>query len=177
MLSVLYACFEGVWRRWFGGGLDFLPNNRFFQHLIGFSVTFLMLHYLKYNIICNILACLALQGLYWARSHGCCFDFGHGSVDEKRYEQLWYWKYLKKYIPENMLHGYACDFLLMNIRYTLPAILMGIILFNIPIMFAGLVLSGVYALCWACYDLGWTKNPTENAEMLGGFLTGLLLTM
>lgn len=37
------------------------------------------------------------------------------------------------------------------------------------------MLYSVYALCWIAHDFGWTKNPTEIAEYLAGFITGLLL--
>jgi hypothetical protein len=177
MIHIIYPIFLGIWRRWFGGGLNFLPDNRFLQHVIGFLACSFVLWVLGYSPI-QVIACgCVLQGLFWARSHGCCFDFGHGTVVVNRYEQLWYWKYIKKYIPENMLYGYACDFFLMNIRYTLPSIVISLILLNPAFVFAGMVVAGVYALMWACYDLGWTKDPTEHAEFLSGVLVGFLLTL
>lgn len=179
MLAVLYGVFLGLWRRVFGGAAENMPilKTRAVQHTIGFVGACIALWCYGYHWI-QIIACAAvLQGLFWARSHGCCFTYGHGVEPEERYEQLWYWKYYKKYVPESMLYGYQCDFVLMNIRYTLPAVIMGLILLNIPLMFAGLVLSGVYALMWACYDLGWTSTPTKIAEALSGFLIGVLMVI
>ena len=174
-MTLLYSCFLAIWRRWFGGGFDKLPDNRFLQHVIGFCGACLFLWTQSYSLEQILLASFILQGLFWARSHGCCFDYGHGTVDIKRYEQLWYWRYVKKYIPENMLYGYACDFLLMSIRYTIPAILLSIVLISVSVLFAGLAVTGVYALLWVCYDLGLTRKPTEMAEYLSGFIVGVLL--
>lgn len=178
MVNLLYCFMSGVWRRWFGGGFDFLGSNRFIQHIVGFTMTFIMLHFNDYNIICNILTCSAMQGLFWARSHGFCFDYGHSKEpDVSRYEKIWWWKYVAKYIPDNMKYGYACDFVCMNVRYTLHSILIGFIALNPAFVFAGMVVAGIYALMWACYDLGWTKDPTEHAEFLSGILVGFLLTL
>ena len=177
MIQILYACLLGVWRRWFGGGFDKLPDNRFLQHVIGFLACSFALWLCGYGYL-QIIACAGvLQGLFWARSHGCCFDFGHGTVDVSRYDQLWYWKYVKRIIPEKMWYGYQCDFILMTIRYTIPAILMSVILFSPILSLAGLCVGVSYALCWAFYDFGLTKRPTEIAEYLSGFFTGIFLVL
>lgn len=179
MVNFIYALFLGVWRRCFGcSGWD-LPiiKHRVVQHIIGFVACFGVLCFNEKTLIQCLFASILLQGLFWARSHGCCFDFGHGVVDVKRYEQLWYWKYLKKQIPENMLYTYSCDFILMNLRYTLPAVLIGLVLGNALFLFAGLITTGIYALMWCCYDVWWTKKPTEWAEFLSGIVVGFLLTV
>ena len=180
MLAVLYGVFLGLWRRVFGGWAEDIPvlKIRAVQHAIGFVGACVALWVCGCHWI-QIIACAAvLQGLFWARGHGEFFDYGHSKKpDISRYESVWWWKYVKKYIPENMLYGYACDFVCMNVRYTLPAVIMGLILLNIPLMFAGLVLCGVYAFMWACYDLGWTTTPTKIAEALSGFLVGVLMVI
>ena len=177
-MSLLCAIFEAIWRRCFGcSGWDIkIISNRFVEHIIGFLGLFLIL-LTKYNVFQSLIVACVMQGLYWARTHGAFFDFGHSKPDIKRYDDVWYWKYVKKYIPENMLYGYDCDYLLMNIRYTIPSIIVGLILMSVPALFMGFALTGMYALCWLGYDFGWTKRPTEIAEYLGGFITGLLLML
>lgn len=177
-MALICALFESIWRRCFGcsGWHIKILENRFVEHIIGFIGIFLCL-LVKYSVWQALIVSGVMQGLYWARSHGCCFDFGHSKPDPKRYEQLWYWKYLKKFMPENMWYGYDCDYFLMNVRYTLPSILVGCLLFSVPAMFMGFALTGMYALCWIAYDFGWIKSPTSIAEYLGGFVTGLLLML
>ena len=169
-----------VWRRAFGSDGFGLPvlKIRAVQHIIGFLVACIALWICDYAWWQIITCAGVLQGLFWARGHGEFFDYGHSKKpDVSRYESVWWWKYVKKYIHEKMLYGYACDFVCMNVRYTLPAIVMGLILMNIPLMFAGLVLCGVYAFMWSCYDLRWTEVPTKIAEAISGFLVGILLTL
>lgn len=175
MLQLIYPVFLGAWRRWFGGGLPKLPDNRLLEHVIGF-IGFVSVMLLEHVNIWIALICGAIfQGLFWARGHGAFFDFGHGEVDESRYEEVWYWKYVKEYIPEDMLYTYPCDYLLMTIRYTLPAIPLAILLLNPLMLMAGIVTAGVYALCWTFYDLKLTKVPTEIAEVVTGVIIGLML--
>ena len=178
MISLVYSIILSCWRRWFGGGFPKLPDNRFLQHLIGFLMAFCSLYFTGHHWIQCILAGLCLQGLYWARSHGCCFDFGHGQPpDVSRYEQLWYWKYIKKIIPEKEWYSFTGDYILMVARYTLPSILIAIILLSIPFIFSGIVVGSVYALMWYYKDWNIVDKPTELAEYIIGFTTGLLLVL
>jgi len=176
-MNLLYACFLSAWRRCFGSDGWGLPiiKHRVIQHIIGALACFGICLYNDYHWIQAVLCAGVLQGLYWARSHGACFDFGHGTVDLKRYEQLWYWKYVKKIIPESEWYTYTGDFILMTVRYTLPAILCGLVLWNIPVMFMGLALSCVYALLWKFHDWYGLKNPTNISEWIVGFITGLFI--
>ena len=183
IIGFLYSIYEGFWRRWFGGlfghtKYEKILNNRFIQHIFGFLGFFGILFYNGLNIWLSILSGLVFQGLYWARSHGCCFDFGHGQPpDIKRYDQLWYWKYVKKIIPESELYGFWCDYILMTVRYTLPAMLFAITSLQPSCMFMGIVLSTIYAFCWKAYDFGYTKSPTATAEVIVGFTTGLMIAL
>ena len=175
----IYACFESVWRACFGNDGWNIPvlENRFFQHCLGFISSFGILWWNDYHWIQCGLAALALQGLYWARSHGCCFDYGHSyppSLD--RYEQLWYWKYVKKIIPESEWYKFAGDYILMTVRYTLPSVIISLILLNPLFCFSGIVLSSVYALMWKFYDWWGVQNPTKISEWIVGFTTGLFLS-
>lgn len=177
-MAFICAIFEAIWRRCFGcsGWHIKILEIRAVQHVIGFLGIFACLS-TKYTLWQALIAAGLMQGIFWARSHGCCYDFGHGEPDTKRYEQLWYWKYLKKYIPEKQWYGFNCDYYLMNVRYTLPSLFVGAVLFSIPALFMGFALAGMYALCWIACDFGWTKSPTSMAEYLGGFITGLLLML
>lgn len=175
-MLILFGLYEGFWRRWFGGGFDFLWDNRFFQHCVNFLVCSIAL-YLKSVVWWRILlGCLVFQGLYWARQHGELFDFGHSQPpDTKRYDNFWWWKYLKKILPEDELYTFKCDFICMLIRYTIPAILMSVILLNGWFLFAGLGVTLSYAVCWNLFDRGKTNRPTEIAEFLAGFVSCILL--
>ena len=178
MITFIFGIFEGLWRRWFGGyfnGVKIL-ENRFLQHVVGFTACFSLFFFQGTNWFQAILTATVLQALYWARSHGCCFDFGHDkNPDLKRYDQLWYWKYVKKIIPEDEWYTFTGDYILMAVRYTIPSILLMITTWSFPILFAGIVLSTLYALMWKFYDWGYTKAPTATAELITGFTTGILL--
>lgn len=177
MIQLLYCIFLGFWRRLFGGGFKYpVIKYRLVQHIIGFLAAVGICWYNGYHWIQCLLFAGVLQGLYWARSHGCCFDFGRGQPpDIKRYDQLWYWKYVRKLIPEKEWYGEQCDFILMAVRYTLPAILCGAILLNVPMIFMGVVLSCVYALMWDMHDWWGLKGPTSTSEYIVGFTTGLFI--
>ena len=176
--NLVYPFLESFWRRWFGGLFDNkkILSNRFLQHVVGFIMCAIALYLNDYSYIQIILASVVLQALYWARSHGCCFDFGHDvNPDLKRYDQLWYWKYVKKIIPESEWYTFTGDYILMAVRYTIPAIIMSLIMLHPPVAFMGLLLTTGYALMWKFYDWGMVKHPTEIAEYIGGFVTGLMI--
>jgi hypothetical protein len=177
LIGFCYALFSSVWRRCFGSSGWGLPiiKYRAVQHIIGFLAAFGICFYNGYHWIQCLLLGAVLQGLYWARSHGCCFDYGHGKPDEKRYNQLWYWKYVRKIIPESQWYGFSGDFILMTVRYTLPAMLCALCLLCVPINFMGLTLACVYAFMWLMYDWWGLKEPTEYAEWVAGFTTGLFI--
>ena len=178
IIGLCYSIFCGVWRRAFGCSCWNIPllRNRLVLHLIGFIAAFGICLYNGYHWIQCLLFGSALQGLYWARSHGCCFDFGHGQPpDVKRYEQLWYWKYVKKIIPESQWYGFSGDYILMTVRYTLPAMLCALCLLCVPLNFMGLTLSCIYAFMWIMYDWWGFQKPTEYAELVAGFTTGLFV--
>jgi hypothetical protein len=173
--NLLYPYTLSIWRRCFGcSGWDLIIlKNRFIQHCIGFINLFHIQMINGVDIVANALSCLVFQGLFWARSHGCCFDYGHGTVDLTRYDQLWYWKYIKKIIPQSEWYTFTGDYILMCVRYTLPAILMSIILLEPSVSMMGLVLSSVYAMCWKLYDWKLMTEPTDKAEWITGFLIGM----
>lgn len=183
MIQFIYAIFSGCWRRWFGGyniGCDKYEdaffNKRWFRYIIGLLITGLFLLYKKCNYFQIIGADCILYFLYWAKAHGEFYDFGHNNPpDISRYEKFWWWKYVKKIIPTEHLYQWHCDFICMAIRYTLPALLLCAILLQFPIMFAGILVACGYALMWVLFDWKKIDNPTEWAELIAGFITGLLL--
>ena len=177
-MALICALFEALWRRCFGNSGWDIPvlKIRAVQHIIGFLGLFCCL-ITKYSFWQAFIVAGIMQALYWARSHGAVYDYGHSEPDLKRYDQLICWKIFNKYIPVKQWCGFGCDYFLMMVRYTAPAILVGCLLLSLPAMFMGFCLSGMYALCWIGYDFGWTKRPTEIAEYLGGFVTGLLLML
>lgn len=177
LTNFLYGIFEGFWRRWFGGGWkNKLPTNRFLQHAIGFLVGSLVLIVNGYGYIQTVLAMLVFQGLYWARAHGEFFDYGHSNPpDITRYDKEWWWKYIKKIMPESLWYTFTCDFICMVVRYTLPAILISIILLSFAPLMMGIMVGCVYALMWCFHDWYGFKTPTATAELIVGFFSGLLL--
>lgn len=179
MLSLLFVLFESAWRRCFGSNGWDIPvlKIRAIQHIIGFIITSLALWICDYNWF-QIVACSSvLQFLYWAKGHGMCFDYGHGEVDLNRYERMLSWRLIRKYIPEKYWYEYSADFILMTTRYTLPAVLMSVILLKPHLCLLGVIVAGVYAFFWALYDVGLTKKPTEISEWIAGFITGFLLVV
>ena len=179
LLQLGYALFLAFWRRMFGGLFHKAPviSWRVLHHIIGGLALGGYLYLSGYHWLQIILAPIVFQGLFWSRSHECCFDFGHREkTDIEEYNKLWYWKKLQKYIPQKWLYTFNADFFLMNVRYTLPSIIMALILLNPTFLFAGCLLTSIYALCWIAYDFGWIKqNPTEQAEIIAGFGVGLII--
>lgn len=179
LLKFLYPVFESLWRRWFGSDTDIpIFNSRVVQHIVGFCATFSILWYIGTSWWQNLLACAILQGLFWAKAHGEIFDFGHSQPpDTSRYDDYWYWKYLKEIMPEEYWYGFECDYVMMTIRYSLPAFLLALVLLSPLVLVAGLLVSSAYAVCWFFYDWGLTKKPTEIAECVAGLLVGLTIAL
>lgn len=184
LITVLYSLFSGWWRRCFGSDGWELPvlKNRFVQHLIGFTVGFLVLWYLGYHWFQSAVVMGVLQGLYWARAVGMYQDIGRaGQPDKKmlkRYNDMWYNKFLNKWFSK-CKYSVIYDWCGLTIRYTLPALLIAFILGNYAFIVAGFCVSSIYSICWTLYDFKCLKKlgPTELAEILAGVVTGLLLTL
>lgn len=171
-MSILFGIFEGIWRRFFGS--DIIP--RAILHIVNILITGFVLWYIHKTWWQIVPATLIFEFLYWARAHGEFFDYGHSQPpDVKRYEQFWWWKYVKKILPEDEWYSFECDYICMTIRYTLPAILVSAILLNWLFLFAGLGVATGYAICWKLCDKGKTNRPTEIGEFIAGFVSGLLL--
>lgn len=178
---LLYPMFLSCWRRWFGGGFDFLSQNRFIQHCVGFIVGSCLLWLYGYSIIQVLLTMLILQGFYWAVGHGPAFDMSRqGYPDEtmlKRYKRYFWNEWCEFLVPKKYWYGFGYDFFWMLFRYSIPAVLMSLVLWQPYIMFSGIITSFIYAICWGIHDnIGLKKiGPTGLAEFITGFVTGLLL--
>ena len=182
LVRLTYPVFLGIWRRWFGGGLDFLPDNRALKHIVGFCVGSIILWLYGYTIIQVLLAMITLQAFYWAVGHGPAFDMSRdGYPNEeliKRYKKYFWNKWCEFLVPKKYWYGFGYDFLWMLFRYGLPAGIISLILWQPYIAFGGLTTSLTYAFCWAINDnIGLKKiGPTGLAEIITGFITGLILT-
>jgi len=181
-MTILYAIFLSVWRRWFGGGWkDKLPTNRFLQHLIGGSVAFSVLYLSGYNWWQSLLACVVLQALFWSIGHGAAFDMSRGGYPDektiKRYKEYFWNKWCEFLVPQQYWYGFGYDFLWMMFRYGLPAILISVILLNVWFSFSALTVPMIYAISWSLSDRGKLKRLTAVAlsEFIVGFTTGILL--
>ena len=193
MLSI----FTALWRRWYGGWYPFghpsdkyWYNKRWFQYTVlalatGVALFFTGIVWWKILVAIGILI-----GFYWGKGHGAFYDLGHhGYPDEemlKRYEQAWGYKVACKIFPESAWYGYWFDTFLMFVRYTLPALAL------MPFLdwvtgFAGMGVTLSYMLGWYLQDKGFKflgdkfnglcGSATNFGELLGGFITGLLLVL
>jgi hypothetical protein len=180
MITFLYACFEAWWRRCFGNDGWGLPviKHRVVQHILGALACVGVCLYNEYHWIQAILCAGVLQGLYWARAVGMYQDIGNGGTPDekmkKRYDEMWYNKFLDKWFKEYK-YSDLYDFIGLTIRYSLPSILIAFILLNFSFLWAGFLVSSTYALMWKFHNYGYLKNPTEWAEWIAGFITGLML--
>lgn len=171
-MSLIYALFCGCWRRWFGGGFDKLPDNRFLQHIIGFTGACVALGLCGYHWIQIVFAGLVLQGLFWARSHGDYFFVTSTEKDEGRVK--WIDSVLRKIYGEGGYYNFKGNATGMLLRYEAPSILISLILFNFWFLLAGLSVTACYCVC----GLLFPKKPyTSYSEYLAGFITGILLTL
>ena len=183
LVRLTYPIFLGIWRRWFGGGLDFLPDNRALKHIVGFCVGSVVLWLYGYTIIQVLLAMITLQAFYWAVGHGCAFDMSRDGYPDKemikRYKKYFWNKWCEFLVPKKFWYWFGYDFLWMMFRYGIPAGIISLILWQPYIAFGGITTSLTYAFCWSLSDrgkLGKWFGATGLAEIITGFITGLLLT-
>lgn len=136
------------------------------------------------------MACI-FQFMFWSKSHGAAFDLGR---DEKptpetieRYHK-YVWAILPdKIIPEEHWYGFLYDFVWMFARYTYGAMFMLPFMWTFDILWLGLMVASIYALCWTINDRdNWlfkyfpynmVSSGTNLAEIVCGFVTGYFLVM
>lgn len=183
-MILIYAIWLSFHRRWFGGGWkDKLPTNRFLQHIIGGFVAFAVLFIEGKSWWQSLLACIALQALYWAIGHGPAFDMSRDTNPSpatiKRYKKYFWNKWCEFLVPIQSWYGFGYDFLWMMFRYGLPAILISVILWRVWFSFATLFVPIIYAFAWSMHDYGKLKKlpAVAFAEYITGFITGILLQL
>lgn len=176
LIGFLYAIYESAWRRWKGKGSDDKwYNHKLVKMFLNLFITFGLLCYIKKGWLIPLIATLVYQFLYLTRNHGAFMDFGHGPTDDKRYDEWWWIKYVKKIVPEKLWYGYCFDFICMSLRYGLPGILLAFILGSPVVGFMGFIHALVYAFCWKLNDWEIIKYPTSKAEWVVGFTCGLFI--
>lgn len=175
-MNILFAIFEGIWRRAFGSG----NFNRAILHIINVVATIFVLMYVGISWWRVVVVAPVFEFLFWARAVGMYQDIGNGGMPDekmlKRYNAMWYNRFLDKWFP-NYKYSDLYDFTGLAIRYTLPAILVSIIIQSPIFWLAGFCVACIYALCWKFENYKYIENPTEWAELLSGFTTGFLLTL
>lgn len=178
MLKLLYTLFMGAFRDSFGkNGWD-LPiyKNRFVQHVVAFSMTFLLCFFDKgLAWYWGLWIALWIQ-IEWALGHGPCYDAGTGGKPDakmiKRYEKMVGYKLLCKIFPENQWYSFGFDYLLLTIRYTYPLIPI-CFLFSPTFMFVGFIIAAEYAMYRYCEY--FRKHRWSDVEIWAGLALGLFV--
>ena len=180
VLSLLFACWEGFWRRWKGTESDKKwYNQKWFKTACNIILTGTVLFLLGYKWWQVIVGTVVFQFLFWTQAIGGALDLGRDYPPSeetiKRYKKKFWNKWCEFLVPKKAWYGFFYDFLWMFFRYELPAILVAIILLNPFFLLAGLTSAMAYAFGWALSEHKGT-NPVI-AECLSGFFAGLLLTL
>jgi len=176
IIGFLYAIYESLWRRWKGKSSDGKwYNHKLVKMFLNLFITFGLLLYLKNAWIISLIATIVYQFLYWTRNHGAFFDYGHGSPDDKRYDE-WVWvKWIKKIVPKEEWCGFWFDYMCMCLRYGIPSILLAIILGSPILCFMGFIHATIYAFCWKLKDWKVIGKPIAISEYIVGFTCGLFM--
>ncbi len=180
--QLILCIWTAIWRRLFGSDFKIpLIGSRAFQHGMNFAVMVFAFWMMQYEWCRVISTPIVVEFYYWAVGHGPAFDMGRaGKPDDAliaRYKKYFWNSWCEFLVPEAYWYGFGYDLLWMEFRYALPAILASIVLGNLYFVFAGLSVPLIYAACWALYDRKKIKHPTELAEVLSGFVSGLFLYM
>ena len=180
ILPLIYACWEGFWRRWKGTASDkHWYNAKWFKTVCNITLTYGVLFLLGYHWLQALVATLVYQFLFWTQAIGGALDMGRDYPPSEetieRYKKKFWNKWCEFLVPEKAWYGFFYDFLWMFFRYGLPAILVSAILLNPFFLLAGLTSAMSYALGWALHENNG-KNPII-AEYMSGFFAGLLLTI
>lgn len=173
-MRFLFAIFEGIWRRIFGS--DIIP--RVILHIINILASGFVLWWYDKSWWQIVPATLILEFLYWSRAVGMYQDIGNGGYPDekmlKRYNAMWYNRFLDKWFSKYK-YSDLYDFVGLTIRYSLPAIIISIILCSYVFWLSGVFVACIYAFFWKLYNYKYIDNPTEWAECFSGFITGMLL--
>ena len=183
MINILYAVWESIWRRMFGSDGWNVPiiKYRAIQHIFNVIATFGVLWYVGLSWWQNVAVCAFYEGFYWSWGHGPAFDIGRSSYPDektiKRYKERFWNNWCEKMFPESMWYGKTYDAFWMFFRYEIPAVLVFAFSLNYWFLLAGFATTFVYWLCWLMFDKGKITAPTDKAEWIVGFISGLLLIL
>lgn len=194
LMAIVYGFLGALWRRGFGCDFWGLPllKIRAIGHVLAACALFVLFYFYKdMSLFLTLIAIGVIQGLFWAPGHGAAFDMSRGGLPDetliKRYEDVFFAKFVNFLVPKSMWYGFGYDFLWMTMRYTWPLV------FLTPIFSASVLLLGpsvvlIYAACWSWYEKGMSKTkeskpkndslpfnlqPTQLAEIIVGALAGI----
>lgn len=197
MIQALTGLFEGLWRRWYGGWYPFgKPSDshwyhkRWFQYLVNGLVVAAVLAFVGLEWWKILIAVAVLLGFFWGKGHGACYDLGHhGKPDEgmiERYKKCIGYKVACKIFPKSLWYTYWFDVFLMFVRYETPAVVLAVFT-SWWVVLAGFGVTLSYMLGWFLEDKGCKflgsrfkglcSSATNFGELLGGFITGITLTI
>ena len=180
IICLIFACWEGFWRRWKGTGSDKKwYNQKWFKMVCNLVLTYGALLGCGSHWLQALIATIVFQFLFWTQAIGGALDMGRDYPPSeetiKRYKSKFWNKWCEFLVPEKAWYGYFYDFLWMMFRYGLPACLVSLILLNPFFLLSGVTGALSYTLAWAIYEHNG-KTP-EIAEYFSGFFAGLLLTL
>lgn len=217
LLSPFFGLIEGFWRRWFGGYFEHhtvFPKwiNKIFEsrgtqtifNILFLTCVFMINSFWITTPLCSFLINLGIskwiialiiasifQFMFWSKGHGPAFDMARGgkpseSTIERYHREKWSF-IADKLIPEDHWYGFLYDFVWMTARYTYGVIFIIPFLWSLKILWLGLIIASIYALCWTIQEKdNWVfkyflyncvESSTNLAEIIGGFSVGLFLTV
>lgn len=217
LISPLCGVIESFWRRWFGGyfehhqvfpkWLNKLFESRGTQTI--FNILFMFCVLLFNNgwmsspisafligcglnkYILTIIVSSIFQFMFWSLGHGPAFDMNRGgepteSTIERYHREKWSF-IPDKIVPKEHWYGFVYDFIWMTARYTYGALFVVPFLWSLQVLWLGLIIASIYALCWTIqerdswifklYPYDFVNCATNFAEVLSGFIVGIFLTI
>lgn len=184
-ILIILFILGGFWRRLFGGWCNniIIIKNRFFQHILGFLLSFIVFY--NANIFAwyaCLLFSVLIQALFWAPAHGACFDMGRTNDKDnpkmiERYKKTIGNRIVNWLLPNRYNYGFIYDFTTMFLRYTIPTL---IFIGPMPkFVFVGLSIAPIYSFCWTFFEKEKDNirlpNFISHATALAEFISGGLV--
>lgn len=215
ILSQVFGVVESFWRRWFGGYFEhhqIFPKwlNKIFEsrgvqtvfNIALLTLLFMSNQYWVATPICKfilglglnkwilalIMACL-FQFMYWSLGHGPAFDMNRGGKPSESTISRYHrekWSFIPdKIVPEEHWYGFIYDFIWMTARYTYGVLFIIPFVWTFKILWLGLIIASIYALCWTIQERdSWifkyfpkesVETATNLAEFIAGYITAVFL--
>lgn len=171
-LTLLYGILMGFERRWLGGG--FLKCSRIWKNIA--LVVILCLMYLtagklpeNWIQVASMAWVIGWVIRFWNHTHGDYYHLEDESPDEER--SWWVGKVLRAIFGKGKYYNFLGNFVGLTLGYLVPALFASIFMPHHWFWVAGFTTSLSYVACriW----LGKLAN-NEYAELVGGFLTGII---